>query len=106
MSIYVIARDTRHEDSDGRDYFTEDIDPDYGYFTEKEAAEAFVESLDGPARASYEERLSDYRTRLAAERSKAEQAQKLGFRHDYHIYAPYVPDYHVVIEINPAKAAS
>ena len=102
--IYVIARNRRRDDYDGRDYWEEEIDPDYGFFTDEGAAQALVNSIDFPAQAEYEKRVKAYNEATARESEKAKQARALGFNHNQqHYWRPDVPDYHEVITIYPGK---
>lgn len=102
--IYVIQRSVKREDNSGRDYWDDEIDPDYGFFTDEGAAQAFVDSINIPAQMKYEERLKAYHEANAREAEKAKQARELGFNHSpQHYWKPDEPAYHEVVTIYPGK---
>ncbi len=105
MTIYVIALEENRVDYSGRDYTETVIDPDFGYFTDKAAAEAFVERIDASAKARYEERRAEYEQEAAEWQKKDQEARKLGFVAP-HFWAsrPLKPDFHVVVEIKDANS--
>jgi len=96
----MIADNNLHEDSGGRDWWEEQIDPDYGYFTDREAAEAFITERNEPGAARYEAALTAYVAAVEAESAKAKQARELGFNHRGNMHwRPEPPSYLSVVEV-------
>jgi len=101
MTIYMIVRNTKREDYGGRDYWDEEIDPDYGYFTNANEAIDFAEELSAPAKARYWELMQRYDASVESERAKAQEAKRLGFRHDQRPeFRPDEPDYYTMLAID------
>lgn len=101
--IYVIAEQTVLEDHSGRDWITEEMDPDHGYFTDKDAAQAFVDELDAPAMARYAEQKAAFDKKVKAWEQKQAKAQSLGFSNPdmRPAWPPVKPLPHLVVEVSP-----
>ena len=105
MTIYVVAElNDRWDDGD----FHEEIESDYGYFTTRDEAQQFVDSVNAPILERQRQRIEEYQAQVKAWTNKNNEARKLGFRN---------PDHHptnpgplrrtlTVVEINPHEVTT
>ena len=100
MTIYVVAElSDRWDDVD----FYEEIEPDYEYFTARDEAQQFVDSVNAPILERQRQLIEGYQAQVKAWTKKNEEARKLGFRNPDYCPSnpgPYLPAY-AVVEINP-----
>ena len=103
QSIFVICEQTVTDDNQRRDWITEEVDPDHGYFGDRSSAQSFVDELDAPALAAYAERKAAYDEKVALWDQKQARAAAQSFANpDWRPSGP--PDKplpHLVIEIRP-----
>ena len=100
MTIYVVAElNDRWDDGD----FYEEIESDYGYFTTRDEAQQFVDSLNAPILARHSQLREEYEARVQAWTKKNNKARKLGFRNpdNYPIDPGPLLRSFTVVEINP-----
>lgn len=100
MTIYVVAElSGRWDDGD----FHEEIESDYGYFTTRDEAQQFVDSVNAPILERQRQLIEGYQAQVKAWTDKNNEARKLGFRNpdNYPINpGPILPAL-TVVEINP-----
>lgn len=75
----------------------------HGYFTDKDAAQAFVDELDAPAIARYAEQKAAFDKKVKAWEQKQAKAQSLGFSNPdmRPAWPPVKPLPHLVVEVSP-----
>ena len=104
-SVFVIADQIVTEDDQCRDWITEEVDPDHGYFADRSSAQSFADALDAPALAAYAERKATYDEKVALWDQKQARAAAQSFANpDWRPSGP--PDKplpHLVIEIRPNR---
>ena len=80
-----------------------DIDPDHGYFTTRDEAQQYVDSLNAPILDRQAHRMEVYEAQVQAWTKKSNEARKLGFGNpDFYPInpGPLRPGF-AVVEINP-----
>ena len=100
MTIYMVAElSDRWDDGD----FYEEIESDYGYFTTRDEAQQFVDSVNAPILERQRQRIEEYQAQVKAWTNKNNEARKLGFRNPDHYPTNPGPLRRTltVVEINP-----
>ena len=100
MTIYMVAElNDRWDDGD----FYEEIESDYGYFTTRDEAQQFVDSVNAPILERQRQRIEEYQAQVKAWTNKNNEARKLGFRNPDHYPTNPGPLRRTltVVEINP-----
>lgn len=101
-TIYVIARQLRHNSYDGPHVI--EVDINYGYFVTRDAAEAFAADLDKGPMERYLAQVAAYEKAELAWEQKQARAAALGFANPDPTPFPGFeePLPHVVVEAYPA----
>ena len=100
MTIYMVAElNDRWDDGD----FYEEIESDYGYFTTRDEAQQFVDSVNAPILERQRQLIEGYQAQVKAWTNKNNEARKLGFRNPDHYPTNPGPLRRTltVVEINP-----
>lgn len=104
-SIYVIADRTHLQDTNGRPFVEEEIDPDRGFFTDEAAARTRVNDLNTPTLTAHADATARYDKQFKAWERKQARAAKLGFSNpDWKPQPPREPLLFVVVEVRRAAA--
>lgn len=102
MSIFLIA--DLIDDSDGRYEPTERVDPEYGYFTSKEEAQAYVDEIMCEPKARHQRRVEEYDAEVEKYEAEAAALRQLGGvpRRSYPSRPYYLGPNLTVVEVQPA----